>query len=146
MLLLTTTSSFLGYPLPRSHRHGGFEKKMFPSTSYSFLFQIKAVAHMCVGSWKQSHQHLEATSQGKLPRINTHPLPNENSSSKKKVSNMMFSVPDQVNNFSAWAWPCRKTTWNWIDAFLPASNMWNLETNDWAVQFETMGGLMWRYC
>ena len=25
MLLLTT--SFLGYPLPRSHRHGGFEKK-----------------------------------------------------------------------------------------------------------------------
>ena len=44
MLLLTT--SFLGYPLPRSHRHGGFEKKMFPSTSYSFLFQIKAVAHM----------------------------------------------------------------------------------------------------
>ena len=34
------------YPLPRSHRHGGFEKKMFPSTSYSFLFQIKAVAHM----------------------------------------------------------------------------------------------------
>ena len=45
MLLLTT--SFLGYPLPRSHRHGGFEKKMFPSTSYSFLFQIKAVAHVC---------------------------------------------------------------------------------------------------
>ena len=44
MLLLTT--SFLGYPLPRSHRHGGFEKKMFPSTSYSFLFQIKAVAHI----------------------------------------------------------------------------------------------------
>ena len=44
MLLLTT--SFLGYPLPRSHRHGGFEKKMFPSTSYSFLFQIKAVAHV----------------------------------------------------------------------------------------------------
>ena len=40
------TTSFLGYPLPRSHRHGGFEKKMFPSTSYSFLFQIKAVAHM----------------------------------------------------------------------------------------------------
>ena len=26
MLLLTT--SFLGYPLPRSHRHGGFEKKV----------------------------------------------------------------------------------------------------------------------
>ena len=35
MLLLTT--SFLGYPLPRSHRHGDLKKKMFPSTSYSFL-------------------------------------------------------------------------------------------------------------
>ena len=45
MLLLTT--SFLGNPLPRSHRHGGFKKKKkFPSTSYSFLFQIKVVAHM----------------------------------------------------------------------------------------------------
>ena len=56
MLLLTT--SFLGYPLPRSHRHGGFEKKKFPSTSYSFLFQIKAVAHMlCLFIWpsKQSY-------------------------------------------------------------------------------------------
>ena len=40
MLLLST--SFFSYPLPRSHRQGGFEKKMFPSTSYSFLFQIKA--------------------------------------------------------------------------------------------------------
>ena len=40
-------TSFLGYPLPRSHRHGGCEKKLFPSTSYSFLFQIKAVAQMC---------------------------------------------------------------------------------------------------
>ena len=44
MLLLST--SFFSYPLPRSHRQGGFEKKMFPSTSYSFLFQIKAAAHM----------------------------------------------------------------------------------------------------
>ena len=44
MLLLTT--SFLGYPLPRSHRHVDLKKKMFPSTSYSFLFQIKAVAHV----------------------------------------------------------------------------------------------------
>ena len=46
MLLLST--SFFSYPLPRSHRQGGFEKKMFPSTSYSFLFQIKAAAHMGV--------------------------------------------------------------------------------------------------
>ena len=44
MLLLST--SFFSYPLPRSHRRGGFEKKMFPSTSYSFLFQIKAAAHL----------------------------------------------------------------------------------------------------
>ena len=44
MLLLST--SFFSYPLPRSHRQGGFEKEMFPSTSYSFLFQIKAAAHM----------------------------------------------------------------------------------------------------
>ena len=44
MLLLST--SFFSYPLPRSHRQGGFEKKMFPSTSYSFLFQIKAAAHL----------------------------------------------------------------------------------------------------
>ena len=43
-LLLST--SFFSYPLPRSHRQAGFEKKMFPSTSYSFLFQIKAAAHM----------------------------------------------------------------------------------------------------
>ena len=48
MLLLST--SFFSYPLPRSHRQGGFEKKMFPSTSYSFLFQIKAAAHM----WRRS--------------------------------------------------------------------------------------------
>ena len=47
MLLLST--SFFSYPLPRSHRQGGFEKKMFPSTSYSFLFQIKAAAHMNTG-------------------------------------------------------------------------------------------------
>ena len=44
MLLLST--SFFNDPLPRSHRQGGFEKNMFPSTSYSFLFQIKAAAHM----------------------------------------------------------------------------------------------------
>ena len=44
MLLLST--SFFSYPLPRSHRQGGFEKKMFPSTSYSFLFQIKAVKQL----------------------------------------------------------------------------------------------------
>ena len=44
MLLLST--SFFSYPLPRSHRQGGFEKNMFPSTSYSFLFQIKAAAHI----------------------------------------------------------------------------------------------------
>ena len=48
MLLLST--SFFSYPLPRSpHRQGGFEKKMFPSTIYSFLFQIKAAAHMALG-------------------------------------------------------------------------------------------------
>ena len=46
MLLLST--SFFSYPLPRSYRQGGFEKKMFPSTSYSFLFQIKAAAHICI--------------------------------------------------------------------------------------------------
>ena len=46
MLLLST--SFFSYPLPRSHRQGGFEKQMFPSTSYSFLFQIKAAAHVCL--------------------------------------------------------------------------------------------------
>ena len=44
MLLLST--SFFSYPLPRSHRQGGFEKNMFPSTSYSFLFKIKAAAHI----------------------------------------------------------------------------------------------------
>ena len=44
MLLLST--SFFSYPLPRSLLQGGFEKKMFPSTSYSFLFQIKAAAQM----------------------------------------------------------------------------------------------------
>ena len=47
MLLLST--SFFSYPLPRSNRQGGFEKKMFPSTSYSFLFQIKAAAHIYIG-------------------------------------------------------------------------------------------------
>ena len=46
MLLLST--SFFSYPLPRSHRQGGFEKNMFPSTSYSFLFQIKAAAHIVI--------------------------------------------------------------------------------------------------
>ena len=49
MLLLST--SFFSYPLPRSHRQGGFEKKMFPSTSYSFLFPIKAAAHMFFSPW-----------------------------------------------------------------------------------------------
>ena len=49
MLLLIT--SFLDYPLPRSHRHGKFQKeielkKKNPSAIYSFLFQIKAVAHI----------------------------------------------------------------------------------------------------
>ena len=48
MLLLST--SFFSYPLPRSHRQGGFEQKMFPSTSYSFLFQIKAAAQLVVVS------------------------------------------------------------------------------------------------
>ena len=66
MLLLST--SFFSYPLPRSHRQGGFEKNMFPSTSYSFLFQIKAAAH--VGAyimfnnetylgWKKENLHEE---------------------------------------------------------------------------------------
>ena len=50
MLLLST--SFFSYPLPRSHRQGGFEKKMIPSTSYSFLFQIKAAAHMIPSNLK----------------------------------------------------------------------------------------------
>ena len=50
MLLLST--SFFSYPLPRSHRQGGFEKKMFPSTSYSFLFQIKAAAHIDISFCK----------------------------------------------------------------------------------------------
>ena len=44
MLLLST--SFFSYPLPRSHRQRWIWKKKFPSTSYSFLFQIKAAAHI----------------------------------------------------------------------------------------------------
>ena len=58
MLLLST--SFFSYPLPRSHRQGGFEKKMFPSTSYSFLFQIKAAAHIYLELCQAKPQFVQA--------------------------------------------------------------------------------------
>ena len=53
MLLLST--SFFSYPLPRSHRQGGFGKNMFPSTSYSFLFQIKGAAHIYRKTCRPNH-------------------------------------------------------------------------------------------
>ena len=69
MLLLST--SFFSYPLPRSHRRGGFEKKMFPSTSYSFLFQIKAAAHICpesLNGFVKRRQAAGARSSSKVKR------------------------------------------------------------------------------
>ena len=66
MLLLST--SFFSYPLPRSHRQGGFEKQMFPSTSYSFLFQIKAAAHINNNGSQYHRNHtcttVDSTSSG----------------------------------------------------------------------------------
>ena len=56
MLLLST--SFFSYPLPRSHRQGGFAKKKFPSTSYCFLFQIKAAAHIHISKHQRNVEYL----------------------------------------------------------------------------------------